>query len=217
MAIPAERPARAERQRRDPEATREALLRAASEQFAEAGYEGASLSRILERVGLTKGALYHHFTNKEEIAEAIIEESIARKHLVGRTAFEAAPDPLSGLVAAITVALELSLADPVVHGGDRLLDDPQIPVARATENYRLAAGRVVGMVRAAAEAGLLRDGVDPDLVTSLIVALATGNRLIAERTDATDRLPARMAEAWRGLLPVIATDEWLGGHPLTRP
>ena len=56
------------------ERTRNAILDAAAAVFEERGFNGASLSDILARAGVTKGALYFHFTSKEELAKAIIEE-----------------------------------------------------------------------------------------------------------------------------------------------
>lgn len=42
----------------------------------ERGYQGADLDAVLERAGVTKGALYYHFENKEALGHAIIEEVI---------------------------------------------------------------------------------------------------------------------------------------------
>lgn len=45
----------------------ESLLRAAMEEFLDNGYEGASVEAIAKRAGVSKGGLYHHFRNKEEL------------------------------------------------------------------------------------------------------------------------------------------------------
>jgi AcrR family transcriptional regulator len=199
---------------RDAAATREALLRAAGQQFAVAGYHGASLGSILVGAGVTKGALYFHFTSKEALAEEVIHESVQRKCEASRTGFDSAGDPLSGLVAAISALVELWLSDPVVGGGNRLLDDPLMPTRFATENYTVGEEHVAGMLRRAADDGLLRPGVDIGLVARMILTLAAGHRLICGRTDTNDQLPARMRQVWRAVLPQVATQEWLAAHPL---
>jgi AcrR family transcriptional regulator len=56
------------------ERTRNVILDAAAEAFEARGFAGASLSDILARAGVTKGALYFHFSSKEELAKALIEE-----------------------------------------------------------------------------------------------------------------------------------------------
>lgn len=61
---------------RTPEETRQALVLAAFEEMHVQGFRAASLQRILERVGVTKGALYHHFRNKDELGLAVIDEVI---------------------------------------------------------------------------------------------------------------------------------------------
>ena len=47
---------------------------AAIDVFGEVGYAAAGWGAIVERTGMTKGALYHHFDAKEPLASAIIEE-----------------------------------------------------------------------------------------------------------------------------------------------
>ena len=51
--------------------TAQVILREAHELFYEKGYEKASMREIAERVGISKAAMYHHFTNKEEILYTI--------------------------------------------------------------------------------------------------------------------------------------------------
>jgi AcrR family transcriptional regulator len=62
---------------RDPERTRERLLQAAFREIYRSGFQSASLDTILAAAGVTKGALYYHFKNKEALGYAIVEEIIA--------------------------------------------------------------------------------------------------------------------------------------------
>ncbi|MEU8577386.1 helix-turn-helix domain-containing protein [Streptomyces asoensis] len=55
--------------------TREQVLDAAAEEFAAHGYTGTTLLDVIQRTGMTKGALYGHFSSKEELAAALIEEA----------------------------------------------------------------------------------------------------------------------------------------------
>jgi AcrR family transcriptional regulator len=54
--------------------TRGALLRAARELFAEKGFAATGREEIAERAGVTRGALYHHFASKTELAAAVVEQ-----------------------------------------------------------------------------------------------------------------------------------------------
>src|SRR5207245_6151268 len=47
--------------------TRDTLLDAAEQVFARRGFHGASLDEIAETAGFTRGAIYKHFTDKEEL------------------------------------------------------------------------------------------------------------------------------------------------------
>lgn len=57
----------------------EKLLDAALTEFAEHGYEQASINTILSRAGMSKGQFYYHFQNKEGLYFALVEVLIARK------------------------------------------------------------------------------------------------------------------------------------------
>jgi AcrR family transcriptional regulator len=54
--------------------TRGALLVAARELFAENGFAATGREEIAERAGVTRGALYHHFASKTELAAAVVEQ-----------------------------------------------------------------------------------------------------------------------------------------------
>ena len=72
MAVTAVQHRETSRQRRQRE-TRQALLEAAYQSFCELGYADCSLERIASRAGFTKGALYGHFSSKEELFLVLAE------------------------------------------------------------------------------------------------------------------------------------------------
>jgi AcrR family transcriptional regulator len=62
--------------------TRAAILAAARELFTQHGYHGCSVDTILDRAGSSKGAFYHHFSDKTAVLEALLtdfeEEGVRR-------------------------------------------------------------------------------------------------------------------------------------------
>src|SRR6185312_17205908 len=70
--------ARPRRQRRAGGELRDAILAAASDVFFEAGYNGASIEAVIERVGGSKRAIYSHFGGKKELFAALVTEASNR-------------------------------------------------------------------------------------------------------------------------------------------
>jgi TetR/AcrR family transcriptional regulator, transcriptional repressor for nem operon len=62
--------------RKQPIQTRQAILAAAGSEFAVHGYAGTGLGTIVSNAGLTKGALFHHFPDKQSLAAAWIAENL---------------------------------------------------------------------------------------------------------------------------------------------
>ena len=80
--------------------TRESILEAAMELFAESGFLGATISEVERRVGLAvgTGSLYRHFSSKEELLRAALEREIIRIRTEtqrrAKAAEESADDPV---------------------------------------------------------------------------------------------------------------------------
>ncbi|WP_338752665.1 TetR/AcrR family transcriptional regulator [Bacillus sp. FJAT-52991] len=55
------------------EERRNEILDVADELFGQKGFDGTSTNDILEKVGIARGTLYHHFKSKEDIMDALIE------------------------------------------------------------------------------------------------------------------------------------------------
>lgn len=55
------------------EERRNEILDVADELFGKKGFDGTSTNDILEKVGIARGTLYHHFKSKEDIMDALIE------------------------------------------------------------------------------------------------------------------------------------------------
>lgn len=86
------------RRSRDPAATRDKLLNAAFEEIYRRGFQAASLETILAKAGVTKGALYHHFSDKAALGYAVVDEVVKGLLLKRWGVLEPATgDPVSAL------------------------------------------------------------------------------------------------------------------------
>ena len=61
-------------QKNDPKGTVEKIVAVSSELFAQKGYEKTSMQDIVDALGMSKGAIFHHFKSKEEIFRAVIDK-----------------------------------------------------------------------------------------------------------------------------------------------
>ncbi|MGW4380413.1 TetR/AcrR family transcriptional regulator [Kitasatospora sp. NPDC004531] len=95
-------------------ATTDALLSVARGFFVEQGFAATSLGAICERAGVTRGAFYHHFGNKEEIFREVYTAEQKALAAVVRRAFRAEADPWDGVFAGCRALLESSL-EPAVR------------------------------------------------------------------------------------------------------
>src|SRR5438445_2015155 len=67
---------RRQRQRMAPEERRGAILEAALSVFSDLGYTQATLNDVADRVGVTKGCLYHYFESKERLLLELIQDRV---------------------------------------------------------------------------------------------------------------------------------------------
>ncbi len=77
------------------EETRSRILDAAFAEIHRVGFQAASIQNILKNTGLTKGALYHHFPNKNALGYAVVDEIISKSvHEIWISKLEDAEDPI---------------------------------------------------------------------------------------------------------------------------
>ena len=95
------------------DATRQALVEKASALFADRGYEAVALSEVVHAAGVTKGALYHHFTGKRELFIAVLADTQLRVGAAVQDAAQRHEDAWTGLVAGCHAFLDACTASDV--------------------------------------------------------------------------------------------------------
>jgi len=156
--------ARARTRMRAPE-RREAILRAAREEFARHGFHGAGTAAIAGAAGCSEAVIYRHFPSKKALLAAVLEEEVWGPAPQGEHPLRG--DPAAGMPAL----LEARLADPDTVTAIRMVllaislsEDPEIgpTVLRAFSTVR---ERLKAAVEGAQAAGGMRSDVDPELLT----------------------------------------------------
>lgn len=180
------------------DATREALLRVARELFGTHGYAGVGTELIVERAGVTRGALYHHFDGKRELLRAVYEQ-FELEVVTGIAAqmTSSGSDPLELLRGGLAAFLDICTDGPFIQIA--LLDAPTVLGWAAwreiAEKYGL--GLISAGLQAAMEAGQLRPQPIRPLAHIMSGAIDEAAMYIA---NASDPLSAR-----REIEPVLAS------------
>lgn len=91
---------------RDKDATRQRLLDAAEQVFAEKGYHGAGVEDIIRVSESSKGGFYFHFPNKQAIFLALVDALVPKLAAAVDRAIAAESDPVAQLDAALRTVLE---------------------------------------------------------------------------------------------------------------
>lgn len=152
-AKPAPQASGASRRQQYSASTKRALVDVAEDLFTEHGYAATSLDAIVAGARVTKGALYHHFSGKQALFEAVFERVEADASKAIQKALRDWVDPwekaLAGLRAFLTVVQEPRYRRVVIQEG---------PAVLGYERYREQEERstfanVVDIVRSVVSAG----------------------------------------------------------------
>ncbi len=148
---------------------RRGLLDASVAVFNESGYDATSVAALATRLGLSKAALYHHFSSKEEILETALGEAL---------------DGLEGVLADTRTVVPSERLAAVLQGAVRVLAAhlPSVTLLlrvrgnsdverRALERRRAFDQEVTGIVRAAQQEGAVRADVDASVATRLLFGM----------------------------------------------
>lgn len=218
------------RERRDPLATRRALLRAGAELFSERGFDGVPIEEVADRAGVNKALISYHFRGKRGLYVAILE-----------SAFAAMAERLKAIEAGARDARE-ALHAYVLAFGEMTRESPGFPTLFLREVLRTGIEpavlphllEIIGVSRRLAERGT-REGlfrpVDPllmhfGLVGSLVFFFAT--EPARRRAVALGRVPFAMPDSsaflryleeltLRGLAPEIPSGRTPGPAPEEPP
>lgn len=145
------------------------MLHVAVGLFNEQGYDATSVSALAAELGLSKAALYHHFSSKEEVLEVAVG---------------AALDGLEGVLVSATATNPGERLAEVLQGAVRVLVD-QLPAVtlllrvrgnsvverHALERRRAFDQAVTEIVRAAQSDGAVRTDVDASVATRLLFGM----------------------------------------------
>ncbi|HEY6771623.1 MAG TPA: TetR/AcrR family transcriptional regulator [Solirubrobacterales bacterium] len=187
------------RREADAQATRDALIRAALELFSKRGYADVGTEEIVARAKVTRGALYHHFTDKRDLFRAVFER--VEGELMERIGaqMEASDDPWELMIAGMRSFLD-ACEEPAVKQIS-LTDAPSVlgwQEWREIDN-RHGLGLTRAALQGAVDAGVLRPIAVEPMAHLLVAALSEAAFVIAH----SDHPRKARAEVEQALIQLI--------------
>jgi AcrR family transcriptional regulator len=158
-------------------------MKAARELFSERGYAAVGTNEIVQRAGVTRGAMYHHFPDKRELFRAIYEET--ERELVEALAarLAAIEDPWEAIVTGMRSFFDISTDPKLMQIG--LIDGPAVLGWAAWREIgnRYGLGVTTAALQRAMDAGVLRPADVTLLSHMLLAALGEAALLLANSED----------------------------------
>jgi AcrR family transcriptional regulator len=191
------------------EVTRRKIIDAAVELFNDVGYSNAGLGDIIERAGMTKGALYHHFNSKEALAVAIINDGSDILLRTFQGISRSSAPALESMIHGVLVTVNLGNTDKLVRMGAVLLRIFAKFSEASTLNYGVWLAEMAEQARRAQAEGDLRDDIDAQAAGEFIVSTMLGAELVSNAVSGGEDLLDRVTRTWEFLLPSIASEQSL--------
>jgi len=160
---------------------RKDLMAIAIDCFARYGYQGTSIDRIASAAGVTKGALYYHFRDKEELLFEAVQDRIAEfeQRVVGGV--NPSTDPAGALAEIARVCVHIATKNNLRRFILTLMVEALDTNPRLSESFRgilrRFRGYLAGIVRLGQEQGVFRRDIEAALVAQLFAGGVIGAEL----------------------------------------
>jgi AcrR family transcriptional regulator len=177
--------------------TREALLAKCLRLFAQRGFSSTSIDDIARAAGVTKGAIYWHFSSKDEIFHAILGRIRAQWQEVVHVPVSTSGDPQAQLARLFDAYAELFCESPDIclFLQQVVLDRQNKPFAAQVAAVFAATARFIARIVDEGKArGVMNTDVDSLTTAHLILGMLAGASQQASTTRARS-LPQLIAEA----------------------
>ncbi len=157
--------------------SRARILAAAATVFAEEGYAGASMARILDVAGATKGGCYFHFASKQELALAVMGDQLEQWFTETMTAAAQHERAVDQLFAVPRILTEQIAAGRGLASFQRLIADlcaDERLQDRVQSGIRPWIEATAEQFRRAMDEGDLRPDLDPHAMAELVIGAFNG-------------------------------------------
>lgn len=194
--------------------TRNKVLVATAEAINEFSYEKATLADIARRAGVTTGAVYFHFPNKEAVAHAVIEMQNALSQQKAQQTVEAGHPALETMLRVSADLMHDVVADPLIRAGIRLTTEIHILDTPPTQSWRDWIVFNEMLMTNARDEGDLREDFDVPAVAEVLTGSIAGMHIISALLEDFPGLIPRVQGLWhqfvRSYAPLEKVPYWIG-------
>ena len=165
------------------EQTRCQLLQAAREHFSEYGYTATSMDELTASVGLTRGALYHHFGGKSGLMDAVVRDMDAELCVQLKAILYAGDeDPITALAERSRAYIEKTQTPAFQR--IMLTDAPAVVADAIEETSKACIATLTEVLADAQRQKLVSPNVAPAVIATMLNgALADASRWVAAADD----------------------------------
>jgi len=150
------------------EERRTLFLETAARLFGRNGYANTSVGDIAAELGFTKGVYYYYWSTKREIVEEIHNRALQILHDRLSSVIDSGAAPREQLETAIANHVETVMQDQAIIGA--ILADLDMS-SETIASHQEYARRFQGLVERGIAAGVVRDDLDPQMLTLAIIGL----------------------------------------------
>lgn len=171
--------------------TRKGILTAAAQAFAAKGYPAVTILDVAEAAGMTKGAVYFHYENKDALALAVTEQFYGRIGELAESVEELALPPLASVAELLLRTATAFRDETVIQAGARLQLERQLVGLRLPLPYQAYTELITSWLARDREAGAADDRPAPETLASVLVSAFFGAQhiswVLADRADLVER------------------------------
>ncbi|MFI1304775.1 ScbR family autoregulator-binding transcription factor [Streptomyces sioyaensis] len=181
--------------------TREQVLSAAATAFAKRGFPAVTILDVAELTGMTKGAVYFHYANKEALAIAVAEEFYQRLPLIFEDVRKAGLPPVKAVAELLHRTAVAFRDDTIIQAGARLQIESSLIDATLPRPFDGYTDSITELLHEAKEAGELPASCKPEVLGRVLGAAFFGVQHISWRLNNRADLAERVEEIIEAVLP----------------
>lgn len=196
---------------------KEKISSAALKVFLQKGYDATSISDVVAESKITKGGIYHHFKNKEELFIEAIDYLFDRFAEIERSLYTETTDlkqilqayfssvaNISGILNEITGSDNIDVNNFYMLMTNAFMKFPQVREKHGKTHLKNL-NMLTEVINKAQQKGEIKDNIDPEIMAFMVNALAEGTIIFHIMTDGID-LKEKGEKIFQNLWKGISTE-----------